>query len=93
MGFRQRKPVRYAAACPYWRTINFSYAFQASPGISFAPVSGSAPLLPLSIGETPLDTRKLWRQTTVSQAWIARELEMKSTANVSLCIHREGKKK
>jgi len=36
---------------------------------------------------------RLWRQTTVSQAWIARELEMKSGANVSLCIHRERKKK
>jgi len=29
----------------------------------------------------------------VSQAWIAQELEIKSGANVSLCIHRERKKK
>jgi REP element-mobilizing transposase RayT len=30
----------------------------------------------------------LWKKTTVRQAWIARKLEMRNAANVSLAIHR-----
>jgi len=35
--------------------------------------------------------REIWKQTTVSQAWIAKELGMRTAANVSLCIHRKDK--
>jgi REP-associated tyrosine transposase len=32
--------------------------------------------------------RLLWKRTTVSQAWIAERLSMRSAANVSLALHR-----
>ena len=32
--------------------------------------------------------RLLWKRTTVSQAWIAERLGMRSAANVSLALHR-----
>ena len=35
--------------------------------------------------------REIWKQTTVSQAWIAKELGMRTAASVSLCIHRKDK--
>lgn len=35
--------------------------------------------------------REIWNASTVSQSWIARELNMKTAANVSLAIHRKSK--
>ena len=32
--------------------------------------------------------RLVWKKTTVSQAWIAERLGMRSAANVSLALHR-----
>lgn len=32
--------------------------------------------------------RQIWRKTTVSQAWLAEHLQMRSAANVSLILHR-----
>ena len=34
--------------------------------------------------------RVIWRQTTVSQGWIAEKLGMKNAANVSLSLHRKA---
>ncbi len=36
--------------------------------------------------------REIWKETTVNQAWIAEHLMMKSAANVSVALHRSGRK-
>jgi hypothetical protein len=35
---------------------------------------------------------EIWKETTVNQSWIAEQLAMKSAANVSLVLHRRGKR-